>query len=152
MPEIVGKRTGKNLPVVIAELPVDDSIGVSFTVHGKPFYARCQITAWFGEDSRASIKQGYHWNGADIPRFFWTLLGISPTDIRSIIASGFHDHGTESPDIPQVMADATFVSLLRPIRFNGRRLGGVGSFRAVLMYMAVRFYSIFCRPVARWFA
>ncbi len=152
MLSIAAKRTGKNIPVVIAELPIDDALGISLSTPNKPFFTHCQITAWFGEDSRASLKQGYRWNGADIPRFFWTLLGVSPFDTRSLIASGFHDHGTESPDIPQVMADATFVSLLRPIRFNGRRLGGVGRFRAVLMYMAVRTYSIFCRPIARWFS
>ncbi len=152
MLSITGKRTAKNIPLVFAVNDIDDAIGISFTNKRKPFYTHCTITASFGQGNQLQLRAGYHWNGADIPRFFWTLLGISQTDIRSVIASGFHDYGCESPNIPQVLADATFVSLLKPIRFNGRRLGGVGRFRATLMYMAVRAYSIFGRPLVRTFS
>ena len=146
------KRVVKNMPLVFAEKDIDDAIGISFTNTNKPFFTHCTITVHFGQGNQSQLPTGYHWNGADIPRFFWTLLGISQTDIRSIIASGFHDYGCENPDIPQVLADATFVSLLKPIRFNGRRLDGVGRLRAVLMYMAVRAYSIVGRPIARKFS
>lgn len=151
MLSISRKKTGKDLPRLYSDLEVDEAIGNSFT-HEKQFFTRCEIRAHFGPEHATYLPKGYRWNGADIPRFFWTLLGISPTDRRSIIASGFHDRGTESPHIPQVMADSVFVSLLKPILFNGRRLRGVGRFRAVLMYMAVRAYSMVGRPIAKYFA
>ncbi len=144
-----GLRKKKSIPIVCAELPIDEVIGNSFQ-HDKQFYAHCDIFARFGPEHTTHIPKGYHWNGADIPRMAWTLIGLSPTDRRSIIASGFHDRGCESPFIPQVLADATFVALLRPIRFNNHKLRGVGWMRATLMYMAVRSYSIFCRPLLQW--
>lgn len=38
-----------------------------------------------------SIFKGYTWNGADIPRFFWRLVG-SRTDNDFLIASMLHDY------------------------------------------------------------
>ena len=37
------------------------------------------------------IFKGYTWNGADIPRFFWRLIG-SRTDNDFLIASMLHDY------------------------------------------------------------
>jgi hypothetical protein len=138
-------------PVIVwSDLEIDEVIGTSLTNPRKPHFTRCQMVAYMGEYSMV-LPANYQWDGASIPRLCWSLLGITPDTPSSLIASAFHDKGCESPHIPQVVADATFVSLLRPIRFNGRRLKGVGMVRATLMYMAVRAYSIFGRPVARWF-
>ena len=38
-----------------------------------------------------SIFNGYTWNGADIPRFFWRIIG-SRTDNDFLIASLIHDY------------------------------------------------------------
>lgn len=141
-----GLRKKKALPVVTATLPVDDVVGNSL-LSGKQFFTRCDVFASFGPEHTAYLPKDYRWDGASIPRIAWTLLGLNPSDRRTIIASGFHDRGCESDAIPQAIADSTFISLLQPIRFNGYRLKGVGKFRATLMYMAVRFYSIFIRPL-----
>ena len=141
----------KRPAIVWAETDIDDSIGTSLTNTAKPYYTKGKIIAYLGGSS-AHLPRGYHWDGASVPRLFWTLLGISPSDPRSLIASAFHDAGCENPNTPQVVADALFVALLKPIRFNNHRIKGVGWLRATLMYMAVRAYSIFGRPVARWFS
>lgn len=152
---VLAKRDGKRMPTVMVEnLPIDEAIGVSFTDHARPFYTRAKLTAYMGPHV-ATLRDGYRWNGADIPRICWSLLGVSPSDPRAIIASGFHDDGCERADIPQVIADATFVSLLRPFRFidSGTHRGcyqpGVGPVRALAMYAAVRWYSICGRPIMR---
>jgi hypothetical protein len=147
------RRVGpsKHEPIVVAEFPIDDAIGESFTDDDKPFYAKCEIVALLGTN-RATLPAGYRWNGADIPRFFWSIIGVAPTDRRAIIASGFHDLGCEDDDTPQVIADSNFVALLGPFRFvqvgnGGHDQPGVGRVRACLMYMAVRGYSIFWRSL-----
>ena len=38
-----------------------------------------------------TIFNGYTWNGADIPRFFWRIIG-SRTDNDFLIASMLHDY------------------------------------------------------------
>lgn len=136
------------LPVVISELPIDEAIGVSFTHGQKQFYTKCKITAYFGSHT-AELREGFYWNGADEPRLFWTVLGVDPTGIQVIIATGFHDDGCERSDIPQVMVDGVFVSLLKDIRFNGRKIRGLNKWKARAMYAGVRFYSIVCRPIVR---
>ncbi len=40
------------------------------------------------------ISKGYAWNGADIPRFFWRVIG-SRTDNDFLIASMLHDYMLE---------------------------------------------------------
>lgn len=138
-------------PVVVwAENDIDDVIGTSVTNTKKPHYTKGKIIAYFGNSS-THLPSGYRWDGASIPRLFWTVLGVSPDDPRSLIASAFHDAGCANPNTPQVVADAWFVALLRPIRFNNRRIKGVGRLRGTLMYLAVRAYSIFGRPIARAF-
>lgn len=144
-------RETKDLPAVYANLAAGKVIGQSIANTSKPFYTNCPIYVNFGPTMSCELTTAYQWNGADIPRFFWSLLGTNPDDPRSLLASGFHDHGCEDPRIPQVIADAVFVTLLGPIRFNGERLPGLGWLRSKLMYVAVRAYSIFGRPVARLF-
>jgi hypothetical protein len=141
--------TKRKRPVVVwSDTEINEAIGTSLTNTAKPYYTKGKMVAYFGNSS-AQLPSGYHWDGATIPRLCWTLLGIAPSDPRSLVASAFHDAGCENPNTPQVVADAMFVALLRPIRFNNRRIKGVGWTRATLMYMAVRAYSIFGRPVYR---
>jgi hypothetical protein len=145
----------KHMPLVVAELPIDFAVGINFTDDEKMYQANCEIVAMLGTNT-VRLPKGYRWNGADIPQLFWTLIGVSPTDRRSIIASGFHDLGCEDDDTPQVMADSNFVTLLRPFRFvqvgnGGHDQRGVGRARATAMYVAVRAYSIFVRPIVRLF-
>lgn len=42
------------------------------------------------------IDKGYSWNGADIPRLVWSILGISQQDNRILIASLLHDFCCEN--------------------------------------------------------
>lgn len=41
------------------------------------------------------IEKGYSWNGADIPRFIWSILGLSQQDNRVLLASLLHDYCCE---------------------------------------------------------
>lgn len=129
---------------VTADLPIYEVIGTDPSNSEKPFRTRCEIRVTLGE-SESWLPAGYQWNGADIPAVFWGILGVCQYDPRVLIASGFHDRGTESVITPQVKADADFITLLRPIIFNGKVIKGIGEWRAVLMYAAVRFYSMLIR-------
>lgn len=148
------QKPGDELPVVLATMynrelaDIDDIVGVGFSTPKKPLYARHKISVYAGGHT-VHLDDGYRWNGADIPRFFWSIVGIEPLDPRAMIASGFHDKGTEDGG-SQVLADGLFVTLLRPYRLNGWVQPGVGRVRAAAMYTAVRLYSMICRPVAKW--
>jgi hypothetical protein len=128
---------------VKADLGIGDVVGVDPSA-AKPYRTRCEIRVTQGE-SESWLPAGYHWNGADIPKLFWAILGVCQYDPRVLIASGFHDRGTESVVTPQTKADSDFITLLRPIVFNGKVVQGVGEWRAIAMYAAVRAYSMFIR-------
>src|SRR5687767_13932809 len=99
------------LPIVRSSLPIDKAVGFDVANASKPFYTRSRLRAKLGRHE-FELPTAYCWNGADIPRFAWTIVGVAPTDPRAVIASGFHDDGCERADVPQVIADALFVSLL----------------------------------------
>jgi hypothetical protein len=139
-----GEAAVSGYAIVTADMGINEVIGVDPSNAEKPFRTRCEIRVTFGE-SLSWLPAGYSWNGADVPRLFWTILGVCQYDPRVLLASAFHDRGCESVIVPQVRADADFITFLRPIVFNGVPMKGIGEWRAVLMYAAVRFYSMFCR-------
>lgn len=133
----------------MSRLPIDKAIGFDPS-SDKPFYAKCRIMANLG-GSFSWLHAGYRWNGADEPRAFWSVWGVTPTDPRVVLASGFHDQGTEDENTPQVLADAMFISLLGNVHFNDVLLPGINWFQQFVFYTGVRFYSLFCRPTTRLF-
>lgn len=138
------------MPIVRAELPVGEVIGVDPSNREKPYFARCDVDLECGQH-RATLSEGKRWNGCDIPWPGQRLLRWSRHDPRSLLASGFHDDGCEREDVPQVLADAVFVTLLRPIIFKQTKggqvlssqvLDGIGEGRAASGYVGVRIWSL----------
>ena len=125
---------------------INHAIGLHFTHPTKQWRLNAILHVQFGV-YEAEIPVGYIWNGADIPRLCWSLIGVNPHDRRVLIASCVHDWGCENENVPQKLADGMFASLLEPITFNGYPLPGVGKTRAALMYYAVRTWSV--RNVAK---
>lgn len=59
-----------------------------------PFELCCSVNVLITTTKREipfTIFNGYTWNGADIPRFFWRIIG-SRTDNDFLVASMLHDY------------------------------------------------------------
>lgn len=59
-----------------------------------PYKTKSQIIVTVATDRRYfsfKIPKGYKWNGADIPRFLWSLVGINKDSQEVKIASMIHD-------------------------------------------------------------
>lgn len=86
-----------------------------------------------------TIKKGYKWDGASIPRMFWRLIGAK-TDSRFLIPSLIHDVLCENHDIvdnDRYFADKVFERLLY--------VSGVNSFNRWLMFHSVDNWQKFCK-------
>jgi hypothetical protein len=113
----------------------------------KYFKTKCAVHAKFaGHDWK--LNEGFSWNGADIPRLLEWLIclitGLTRFDPRLAIATGFHDsicNALNAANVQRVIGDAIFISLLMDIELNGERVDGIGSWRATVLYLGVRFYS-----------
>ena len=85
-----------------------------------------------------SILKGECFNGADIPRFFWRLIGAQ-TDNTFLIPSMIHDKLCNEHNL--VNNDRHFSSLV----FRAMLIaGGVSKFKAQTMYLAVDNFQRFC--------
>lgn len=149
MPQLLNTRAKKIINAtayVIAmrdDRAVDDCIAINYRDEHKRWITTARIECWFAGHSWV-LDRGYKFNGADIPRVFQVLLGIDRYDPRVAMAAGFHDSVCEmvaADNVQRVIGDAIFVSLLMPIRFNGKPVKGIGPWRATLMYLGVRAYS-----------
>jgi hypothetical protein len=90
------------------------------------------------------VPSGTEFDGPSIPRIFWSLVGFSPLDDDTLLASCAHDWICEHDDeMPRVMGDALFVSAMGPIVFNGEVRKGVPKWRRRAMYLAVRLWTTF---------
>jgi len=78
-----------------------------------------------------AIPKGFLYNGANIPRWFWTLPGLHPWHPRVIRAALFHDY-LYSRGVKDV-ADKGFKSLLK--------LDGCNRFQYMACYLAVRLFG-----------
>lgn len=87
-----------------------------------------------------TIPKGYCWNGSDIPRIFWRIIG-SKSEPQYLIASCLHDYMLENKEV--INYDRKLTSKV----FKGcLRTAGVSSFKAQIMYLAVdTFQSTVCR-------
>lgn len=121
----------------------DDCIVLNLKSKTKSWRTRCYIQADFGGHTWV-LDKTFAWDGASIPCFWQRLLGISRYDPRVALASAFHDdmcNQLGADNVQRVIGDAIFISLLMPIRFNGKRLPGLGPRMATLLYCGVRLYS-----------
>ena len=85
-----------------------------------------------------TILKGECFNGADIPRFFWRLIGAQ-TDNTFLIPSMIHDKLCSEHHL--VNNDRHFSSLV----FKAMLIaGGVSKFKAQTMYLAVDNFQRFC--------
>lgn len=86
-----------------------------------------------------SIPKGYCWNGSDIPRIFWRLVG-SKSEPQYLIASCLHDFICEKHNI--IDNDRRLSSMI----FRACLLeAGVSKLKANIMAESVDLFQRFCR-------
>jgi hypothetical protein len=100
------------------------------------------LLQWGGTFVQRPLPSGFSWDGASIPRWAWTIFG-HPLSPEYRWASLWHDIGcSESKCIEdRTIADAVFLRLLRE--------AGVGKYRRLAMWAAVRIYGIWVWRVRR---
>ena len=89
-----------------------------------------------GEQWQAMIlAEGYRWDGASIPWWGWPIFGL-PLSPEYRWASLWHDRLCETAECieDRTIADAVFLRLLKE--------AGVGKYRRLAMWAAVRVYGI----------
>ena len=85
-----------------------------------------------------TIHKGYCWNGSDIPRFFWRIIG-SKSEPQYLIASCLHDWVLEHKQV------IDYNRRLSTEIFKGCLLeAGVGKVKASIMAEAVDLFQRFC--------
>ena len=85
------------------------------------------------------IKEGYCWDGMTIPRFAWSLIGVSREDNRGLVAGLVHDvlcENHEYIDNDRQLSSNVFRALLIA--------SGVSELKANIMYFAVDNFQKFC--------
>ena len=85
------------------------------------------------------IKEGYCWDGMTIPRFAWSLIGVSREDNRGLVAGLVHDvlcENHEYIDNDRQLSSNIFRALLIA--------SGVSELKANIMYFAVDNFQKFC--------
>ena len=85
-----------------------------------------------------TIPKGYCYDGSTIPRFFWRVIG-SKTDNTFLIGALIHDTLCENHhyiDGDRKFSSKVFKELLL--------VGGVGKFKANVMYASVDLFQRFC--------
>lgn len=85
------------------------------------------------------IKEGYCWDGMTIPRFAWSLIGMSREDNRGLVAGLVHDVLCENHsyiDNDRELSSNVFRALLIA--------SGVSELKANIMYFAVDNFQRFC--------
>lgn len=110
-----------------------------------PFELFCTITITVITDFREfsfDVYNGYTWNGADIPRFLWDLIG-SRTDTQFLIASLIHDYMLEMKTyiykevLEQFITIAEYRRLTSLIFRKKLKDSGVNTIKANIMAWAV---------------
>lgn len=91
--EIINIKFSKVPKVKVRVISLSDSDVLIVSKKRFPFELEESVEVEIITDKRTvnfGIKAGYTWNGADIPRFLWRLIG-SRTDNDFLIASMLHD-------------------------------------------------------------
>jgi len=99
-----------------------------------------------GKSYKVRIEKGYEWNGANIPRFAWTLIGLSPTDPRVAEASMVHDKLCENKNLISSNGVEVSSKIFRDILLLQK---DITPFKANLMMGFVRGYQMFMKGWAR---
>ena len=89
-----------------------------------------------------SLPAAYRWDGASIPWWAWSVFGL-PLSLEYRWASLWHDRLCETAQCieDRTIADAVFLRLLKE--------AGVGKYRRLAMWSAVRVYGIWVWRFAR---
>ncbi len=87
-----------------------------------------------GVTIRIDVPKGYAFDGASIPRMFWTLVG-QPTDGLSLRAACIHDWMCDQAETYAMrrLGDTLFLHVMED--------SGVSKLRRLILYLAVRFYG-----------
>lgn len=90
------------------------------------------------KEYKFTIPKGYCWNGSDIPRAFWRLIG-SKSEPQYLIASCLHDYTCEHHNI--INNDRRLSSMI----FRACLLeAGVSKLKAKIMAESVDLFQRFC--------
>jgi len=89
-----------------------------------------------GVTIRIDVPKGYAFDGASIPRIFWSLVG-QPTDGLSLRAACIHDWMCDHAETYAMrrLGDTFFLHIMED--------SGVSKLRRLILYLAVRFYGRF---------
>lgn len=93
-----------------------------------------------GKSYGFNIPKGYCYDGMTIPRFAWTLIGVSKEDNRGLIAALIHDYLTENKGIinnDRALSTNVFNALLEAGGFNPLR-------RFIMKNSVACFQTLFC--------
>jgi len=121
---------------------IEPKINVDLHNREKPFVLLNNIAyisgRYSGQDiCRIAINKGYSWNGANIPRFLWRIVG-SQYNPEFLPASMVHDWLCEHKDF--IIKDGVKIS--SDIFKNILELYGVSKFKAWTMASAVRVFQM----------
>lgn len=87
------------------------------------------------------VKENYCYDGMTIPRFAWSLIGVSKEDNRGLIAALIHDYLTENKQIidnDRALSTNVFNALLEA--------GNINPFKRFVMKSSVACYqTLFCK-------
>lgn len=121
---------------------VDPKIKVDYKNKKKPFILLNNVYYLSGEYKGLEsygirINKGYNWNGANIPRFLWRIVG-SQYNPEFLPASMVHDWLCENKDF--IIQDGVKISsiIFRDILV----LSGVSRFKANIMMSAVYMFQL----------
>lgn len=118
MKEKINKVIFNILPLVrLRVIDRDDTDKIKKEKSKFPFKLHNDVIVTVDTDERRfsfKIKKGYIWNGADIPRCFWRLVG-SRTDNAFLTASMVHDFMLENKKfiMEEVLKNSMFVKEYR---------------------------------------
>lgn len=93
---------------------------------------------WLDEVFPFDIEEGYCWDGASIPKFFWRVIG-SNTEPEFIIASLLHDKLCENHHYVNNNRYLSTIVLEKCLK-----VGGAGSFKRWLMKHCVDNFQKIC--------
>jgi hypothetical protein len=80
-------------------------------------------------DAKITIKPGFRWDGASVPRFFWRIVG-APMNGKYVPAALLHDALYAAELFPRAKCDAAFLEFMAQL--------GVAWWRRNAMWLAVR--------------
>lgn len=87
-----------------------------------------------------TIPKGFCWNGSDVPRFFWRIIG-SKSEPQYLVASCLHDFILDKENKKLINYDRRLSTEV----FKGCLLeAGVGKVKASIMAEAVDLFQRFC--------